>query len=76
MVMMMMMMMMVMMMKLMMMKVVTSRPQSKSSQIVPEYTVELRGATVSWAAKDKSSKRNVLEVGHPLPWLRTARYRW
>lgn len=35
---------------------------SKSSQIVPEYTVELRGASVSWAAKDKSSKKNVLEL--------------
>lgn len=34
----------------------------KASQIVPEYTVELRGASVSWASKDKSSKKNVLEV--------------
>ncbi|XP_074513234.1 rho GTPase-activating protein 27-like isoform X2 [Sebastes fasciatus] len=35
---------------------------SKTSQIVPEYTVELRGASVIWAAKDKSSKKNVLEL--------------
>ncbi|XP_070778596.1 rho GTPase-activating protein 27 [Enoplosus armatus] len=35
---------------------------SKSSQIVPEYTVELRGASVGWASKDKSSKKNVLEL--------------
>ncbi|XP_061606227.1 rho GTPase-activating protein 12 isoform X2 [Phyllopteryx taeniolatus] len=33
-----------------------------SNMIVPEYTVELRGASVSWALKDKSSKKNVLEV--------------
>ncbi|XP_077475132.1 rho GTPase-activating protein 27 isoform X1 [Stigmatopora argus] len=32
------------------------------SQIVPEYTVELRGASVCWAPKDKSSKKNVLEL--------------
>ncbi|RVE70053.1 hypothetical protein OJAV_G00084380 [Oryzias javanicus] len=35
---------------------------NKASQIVPEYTVDLRGASVSWAPKDKSSKRNVLEL--------------
>uniref|UniRef100_A0A8C9YHC4 Rho GTPase activating protein 27, like n=1 Tax=Sander lucioperca TaxID=283035 RepID=A0A8C9YHC4_SANLU len=35
---------------------------NKSSQIVPEYTVELRGASVGRAAKDKSSKKNVLEL--------------
>uniref|UniRef100_A0A3Q0TFJ2 Rho GTPase activating protein 27, like n=1 Tax=Amphilophus citrinellus TaxID=61819 RepID=A0A3Q0TFJ2_AMPCI len=35
---------------------------SKASQIVPEYTVELRGASVGWACKDKSSKKNVLEL--------------
>ncbi|XP_034396396.1 rho GTPase-activating protein 27 isoform X3 [Cyclopterus lumpus] len=34
----------------------------KTSQIVPEYTVELRGASVGRAAKDKSSKKNVLEL--------------
>ncbi|KAM5274751.1 rho GTPase-activating protein 27 isoform 2-T2 [Ctenodactylus gundi] len=27
-----------------------------------EYTVELRGASLSWAPKDKSSKKNVLEL--------------
>uniref|UniRef100_UPI00398F4301 rho GTPase-activating protein 27-like isoform X2 n=1 Tax=Pristiophorus japonicus TaxID=55135 RepID=UPI00398F4301 len=31
-------------------------------QIIPEYTVELRGAAIGWAAKDKSSKKNVLEL--------------
>ncbi|XP_068192206.1 rho GTPase-activating protein 27 [Antennarius striatus] len=35
---------------------------TKSSQIIPEYTVELRGASVYWAARDKSSKKNVLEL--------------
>ncbi|KTG00728.1 hypothetical protein cypCar_00019538, partial [Cyprinus carpio] len=35
---------------------------TKSNQIVPEYTVELKGATLSWASKEKSSKKNVLEV--------------
>ncbi|XP_053298688.1 rho GTPase-activating protein 27 isoform X3 [Pleuronectes platessa] len=35
---------------------------SKASQIVPEYTVDLRGSSVSWAAKDKSSKKNVVEL--------------
>ncbi|XP_063107835.1 rho GTPase-activating protein 27 isoform X2 [Cavia porcellus] len=28
----------------------------------PEYTVELKGASLSWAPKDKSSKKNVLEL--------------
>uniref|UniRef100_A0A670JDD4 Rho GTPase activating protein 27 n=1 Tax=Podarcis muralis TaxID=64176 RepID=A0A670JDD4_PODMU len=28
----------------------------------PEHTVDLSGATLSWAAKDKSSKKNVLEL--------------
>lgn len=28
----------------------------------PEYTVELKGASLAWAPKDKSSKKNVLEV--------------
>ncbi|XP_075578834.1 LOW QUALITY PROTEIN: rho GTPase-activating protein 27 [Pelecanus crispus] len=28
----------------------------------PEHTVELRGATVAWAGKDKSSKKHVLEL--------------
>ncbi|RXM98532.1 Rho GTPase-activating protein 27 [Acipenser ruthenus] len=34
----------------------------QSNQIVPEYTVELRGATIGWASKDKSSKKNVCEL--------------
>ncbi|XP_055079383.1 rho GTPase-activating protein 27 isoform X2 [Periophthalmus magnuspinnatus] len=34
---------------------------SKASQIVPEFTVDLRGASVSWA-HNKSSKKNVLEL--------------
>ncbi|XP_054898766.1 rho GTPase-activating protein 27-like isoform X3 [Poeciliopsis prolifica] len=36
--------------------------QNKTNQIVPEFTVELRGATIGWATKDKSSKKNVLEL--------------
>ncbi|XP_062387597.1 rho GTPase-activating protein 12 isoform X2 [Sardina pilchardus] len=39
-----------------------SGPSSKTNQIVPEYTVELRGASVLWAHRDKSSKKNVLEL--------------
>ncbi|XP_065108805.1 rho GTPase-activating protein 27 isoform X1 [Paramisgurnus dabryanus] len=35
---------------------------TKSTQIVPEFTVELRGATLLWASKEKSSKKNVLEL--------------
>uniref|UniRef100_A0A3B5MKQ9 Uncharacterized protein n=1 Tax=Xiphophorus couchianus TaxID=32473 RepID=A0A3B5MKQ9_9TELE len=35
---------------------------NKSSQIVPEYTVDLKGASLQWAAKDKSSKKFVLEL--------------
>ncbi|XP_039972479.1 rho GTPase-activating protein 27-like isoform X2 [Xiphias gladius] len=35
---------------------------SKASQIIPEYTVDLRGSSVGWASKDKSSKKNVLEL--------------
>uniref|UniRef100_A0A4W4GEG9 Rho GTPase activating protein 27 n=1 Tax=Electrophorus electricus TaxID=8005 RepID=A0A4W4GEG9_ELEEL len=35
---------------------------SKTNQIVPEYTVELKGAVVGWASKEKSSKKNVLEL--------------
>lgn len=38
-----------------------SGPGSKASQIVPEFTVDLRGASVSWA-NHKSSKKNVLEL--------------
>ncbi|XP_054986971.1 rho GTPase-activating protein 27 isoform X3 [Sorex araneus] len=36
------------------------RQPSKIS--TPEYTVELKGASLSWAPKDKSSKKNVLEL--------------
>uniref|UniRef100_UPI0037E81286 rho GTPase-activating protein 15 isoform X2 n=1 Tax=Semicossyphus pulcher TaxID=241346 RepID=UPI0037E81286 len=36
--------------------------QNKTNQIVPEVTVDLRGATIGWASKDKSSKKNVLEL--------------
>ncbi|XP_067100341.1 rho GTPase-activating protein 27-like [Osmerus mordax] len=35
---------------------------NKINQIVPEVTVELRGAVIGWAPKDKSSKKNVLEL--------------
>uniref|UniRef100_A0A3B3D3W2 Rho GTPase activating protein 27 n=1 Tax=Oryzias melastigma TaxID=30732 RepID=A0A3B3D3W2_ORYME len=33
-----------------------------TNQIVPEFAVELKGATIGWASKDKSSKKNVLEL--------------
>lgn len=32
-------------------------------QSKPEITVDLRGGSVDWASKDKSSKKHVLEVG-------------
>ncbi|XP_023263535.1 rho GTPase-activating protein 15-like isoform X1 [Seriola lalandi dorsalis] len=35
---------------------------NKTNQIVPEVAVDLRGATIGWASKDKSSKKNVLEL--------------
>ncbi|XP_061087660.1 rho GTPase-activating protein 27-like isoform X2 [Conger conger] len=35
---------------------------NKTNQIVPEFTLELRGAVIGWASKDKSSKKNVLEL--------------
>ncbi|XP_028263720.1 rho GTPase-activating protein 15 isoform X2 [Parambassis ranga] len=35
---------------------------NKTNQIVPEVTVELKGALIGWASKDKSSKKNVLEL--------------
>ncbi|XP_040027207.2 rho GTPase-activating protein 12 isoform X13 [Gasterosteus aculeatus] len=31
-------------------------------QSLPEFTVDLRGGSVEWASKDKSSKKHVLEV--------------
>lgn len=33
-----------------------------SNQSKPEFTVDLRGGTVEWASKDKSSKKHVIEV--------------
>ncbi|XP_042643485.1 rho GTPase-activating protein 27 isoform X2 [Tyto alba] len=33
-----------------------------STLTTPEHTVELRGATLAWAGKDKSSKKHVLEL--------------
>ncbi|KAM3859630.1 rho GTPase-activating protein 27-like [Diretmus argenteus] len=35
---------------------------NKTNQIVPEVTVDLHGATIGWAPRDKSSKKNVLEL--------------
>ncbi|XP_072859076.2 rho GTPase-activating protein 12 isoform X7 [Pogona vitticeps] len=32
------------------------------NQSKPEFTVDLRGAVVDWASKDKSSKKNVIEL--------------
>ncbi|KAM9780422.1 rho GTPase-activating protein 27 [Neosynchiropus ocellatus] len=43
-------------------KTTPSGGASKSSQIAPEYSVELRGASVGWASRDKSSRKNVLEL--------------
>ncbi|XP_013374751.1 PREDICTED: rho GTPase-activating protein 27 [Chinchilla lanigera] len=36
--------------------------QQPSKLSTPEYTVELKGASLSWAPKDKSSKKNVMEL--------------
>ena len=33
-----------------------------SNQSKPEFTVDLRGGSVDWASKDKSSKKHVIEV--------------
>lgn len=33
-----------------------------SNQSKPEFTVDLKGAAIEMASKDKSSKKNVLEV--------------
>ncbi|XP_030919496.1 rho GTPase-activating protein 27 [Geospiza fortis] len=33
-----------------------------STLTTPEHTVKLRGATLTWAGRDKSSKKNVLEL--------------
>ncbi|XP_061565244.1 rho GTPase-activating protein 27 [Cololabis saira] len=35
---------------------------NKTNQIVPEIAVDLKGALIGWASKDKSSKKNVLEL--------------
>ncbi|TRY91596.1 hypothetical protein DNTS_021758, partial [Danionella cerebrum] len=35
---------------------------SKTNQIPPEFTVHLKGATINRATRDKSSKKNVLEL--------------
>ncbi|XP_034049272.1 rho GTPase-activating protein 27-like isoform X2 [Thalassophryne amazonica] len=43
-------------------KSTTTGASNKTNHIVPEVTVELRGATIGWASKDKSSKKNVLEL--------------
>ncbi|XP_006833588.1 PREDICTED: rho GTPase-activating protein 27 isoform X2 [Chrysochloris asiatica] len=40
----------------------TSGLKQPSKLSTPEYTVELRGASLAWAPKDKSSKKNVLEL--------------
>lgn len=32
------------------------------NQSKPEFTVDLKGALIDWASKDKSSKKNVIEV--------------
>ncbi|NP_001080790.1 rho GTPase activating protein 12 S homeolog isoform X4 [Xenopus laevis] len=33
-----------------------------SNQSKPEFTVDIKGASVDWASKDKSSKKNVIEL--------------
>ncbi|XP_041421759.1 rho GTPase-activating protein 12 isoform X4 [Xenopus laevis] len=33
-----------------------------SNQSKPEFTVDVKGASVDWASKDKSSKKNVIEL--------------
>ncbi|XP_056894807.1 rho GTPase-activating protein 15-like isoform X3 [Takifugu flavidus] len=43
-------------------KSTTTGASNKTNQIVPEVTVDLKGATICWATKDKSSKKNVLEL--------------
>ncbi|XP_072010159.1 rho GTPase-activating protein 12 isoform X9 [Engystomops pustulosus] len=35
------------------------------NQSKPEFTVDLKGASVEWAGKDKSSKKNVIELKTP-----------
>ncbi|XP_029541077.2 rho GTPase-activating protein 27-like [Oncorhynchus nerka] len=43
-------------------KSATTGASNKTNQIAPEVTVELRGATIGWAPRDKSSKKNVVEL--------------
>ncbi|XP_063315498.1 rho GTPase-activating protein 27 isoform X2 [Pelobates fuscus] len=40
----------------------SSNSLKQSSLTVPEYTVNLQGASIIWATKEKSSKKNVLEL--------------
>lgn len=41
-----------------------SKMKFGSNQSKPEFTVDLKGATIEMASKDKSSKKNVFEVIH------------
>lgn len=44
---------------------VTPHPHTQrhpTTLTTPEHTVELRGAAIAWASKEKSSKKHVLEV--------------
>ncbi|CAL8281996.1 unnamed protein product [Merluccius merluccius] len=43
-------------------KSTTSGASSKTNQIVPDSAVDLRGAVIGWASREKSSKKNVLEL--------------
>lgn len=40
-----------------------------SNQSKPEFTVDLKGAVIEMASKDKSSKKNVFEVNNSHSWL-------
>uniref|UniRef100_A0A674BI83 Rho GTPase activating protein 12a n=1 Tax=Salmo trutta TaxID=8032 RepID=A0A674BI83_SALTR len=42
--------------------VVTSVTRRRGSQSKPEFTVDLRGGSIEWASKDKSSKKHVIEL--------------
>ncbi|XP_056432711.1 rho GTPase-activating protein 27 isoform X1 [Gadus chalcogrammus] len=43
-------------------KSTTSGASNKTNQIVPDAAVDLRGAVIGWASREKSSKKNVLEL--------------
>ncbi|KAM4031544.1 rho GTPase-activating protein 27 isoform 2-T4 [Anomaloglossus baeobatrachus] len=43
-------------------KNLSSNSLKQSQLIVPEHTVRLQGASLSWATKDKSSKKHVIEL--------------